>query len=107
MQVEPNAKAVQLVELGEQPQIGKPVFGSNMDLIQGIKVRLSACVGRREMTVKDLFALKEGEIVELDRASNDPVELYLDEKLVGRGELVVVGDNFGIRIVELGDSNMS
>lgn len=107
MSTQPSTKAVQLAELGEAPPGGKAAFGGNMELIQGIKVRVSACVGQRELTVKELFALKEGEIVELDRASNDPVELYLDAKLIGRGELVVVGDNFGIRITELGGAKAS
>lgn len=107
MNTPPTAKAVQLAELGDAPPSGKAAFGSNMELIQGIKVRLSACVGQRELTVKELFSLKEGEVVALDRASNDPVELYLDAKLIGRGELVVVGDNFGIRIVELGGTKAS
>lgn len=107
MNQEPTAKAVQLMELSDSVTTGKPAFGPNLELIQGLKVRVSASIGQREITVKQLFALKEGEVLELDRASNDPVDLYLDSKLIGRGELVVVGDNFGVRILELGGSKAS
>lgn len=104
MTQESTARAVQLMGLDPQPKTGPSAFGTNMALIQGVKVRVSVSVGQREMSVKELFALKAGEVVELDRASNDPVDLFLDSKLIGRGELVVVGENFGIRILELGDA---
>ena len=102
MNKEVTARSVQLTELAQAPATAKPAFGEKLDLIAGLKVRVSACVGQREITVRQLFGLKDGEILELDRGSDDPVDLYLDGKLIGRGELVVVGDNFGIRLIELG-----
>lgn len=99
-----SAKNIKLVELERNAEPGKPVFGNNMELIQGVRVNLSASVGKCELTVAKLFALQEGTVLSLDRATDEPVEIYLDSKLVARGELVVVGDNFGIRIVELGQA---
>jgi len=102
MMNETQTRAVQLAELSDTPQPGTAVFGENLDLIRDVKVSLSACIGQCELTVRQLFALKTGEVVALDRASDGPVDLYLDCRLVGRGELVVVGEHFGVRLLEIG-----
>ena len=99
---DPTAQVIELSELHGAPAPSKPVFAGNMDLVRNVKVRLTACVGHREITIDELFALSEGDVLELDCATNDPVELYLGERLVGRGELVVVGEHFGVRLLELG-----
>src|SRR4051794_26299333 len=99
------AKSIELVELPADTSANKPAFGTQLELIQNVKVSLSALIGRCEMTVAELFALKEGAVVPLDRDTREPVDIYLDERLVGRAELVVVGDNFGLRIVELGSQS--
>ena len=97
-----STRSIRLQELEEQTAGGKRVFAANLELIQGVKVGLSVAVGECELTVAELFALKEGSILTLDRASDELVDLYMDSKLIGRGELVVVGESFGVRIVELG-----
>jgi flagellar motor switch protein FliN/FliY len=97
-----SAKSIELVELTTGGSANRPAFGAQFDLIQNVKVSLSALLGRCEMSVAELFALKEDAVVALDRNTRDPIELFLDGKLVARAELVVVGDNFGLRIVELG-----
>jgi len=99
------AKSIELVELPADTSANKPAFGTQLELIQNVKVSLSALIGSCEMTVAELFALKEGAVVPLDRDTREPVDIYLDERLVGRAELVVVGDNFGLRIVELGSQS--
>jgi flagellar motor switch protein FliN/FliY len=96
-----TAQAVDLQEIPGQGETGNSLFRGNLDLIKGIEVTLSVVVGRSRLTVEQLFALKEGSSVKLEAAVADPVELYLDGKLVGRGELVAVDDNFGIRISEI------
>jgi len=97
-----SAKSIELVELPADTNANKPAFGSHLELIQNVKVSLSALIGRCEITVAELFALKEGAVLPLDRDTREPVDIYLDGRLVGRAELVAVGDNFGLRIVELG-----
>jgi len=96
-----SAKSIELVELSGEPSTNKPAFGARLELIQNVKVSLSALVGRCEITVAELFDLKEGAVLPLDRDTREPVDIYLDGRLVGRAELVAVGDNFGLRIVEL------
>jgi len=97
-----SAKSVELQDLSEGSEGARTLFPGNLDLISGLKVNLSVAVGRSEITVAELFALKEESLLKLDTGTNDPVEIYLDSRLVGRGELVVVGDNFGVRITEFG-----
>ena len=99
--VEPM-RSIRLQELEEQAAGGKRAFAPNLELIQGVKVGLSVAVGQCEITVSELFALKEGSILKLDRESDELVDIYMDSKLIGRGELVVVGESFGVRVVEIG-----
>lgn len=97
-----SARPIKLQEMAPAPASGPALFTDKLDLIQGVKLRLLASVGRAELSVAELFALKEGSVVPLDKESDEPLEIFLDDKLVGRGELVVVGDHFGIRVTELG-----
>ena len=97
-----SAKSVQLQDISAGTEGGRTLFPGNLDLIQGLKVSLAVSLGRAEITVAELFALKEDALLKLDAGTNDPVEIYLDSRLVGRGELVVVGDQFGVRITEFG-----
>jgi flagellar motor switch protein FliN/FliY len=98
----PSAKSVQLQDISAGSEGAKALFPGNLELIQGLKVGLSVSLGRAEITVAELFALKEESLLKLDKATAEPVDIWLDNRLVGRGELVVVGDNFGVRITEFG-----
>lgn len=70
-------------------------------LIAGLQVKLEARLGSATMTVAELTELKGGDCVSLDAALNQDVELVLNGVTVARGELVSVGSNFGVRIVEI------
>lgn len=98
----PAARTVKLPELARADGVGKHAFAGNFDLIQNVKVQVGVSLGTAEMTVAELFALKEGSVVALQQASDAPIDIVLDGRLIGRGELVVVGDNFGVRITEIG-----
>lgn len=92
---------IDLQEIPAEQETGPALFVGNFDLIKGVEVALSVVVGRSRITVEELFALKEGSAIALDSLVDDPIELHLDSKLIGRGELVAVGDNFGIRVTEI------
>lgn len=77
----------------------KPIGG---DLLRSVKVTLEAHLGRAEMTVDELMALKSGSVVSLESGLADHLDLYLNGTLVARGVVVAVGDKFGVRIVEVG-----
>jgi flagellar motor switch protein FliN/FliY len=73
----------------------------SMDLLGGVRVALEARLGEASMTVEDLMALKSGAIVTLETGLADHVNLYLNEILVARGEIVAVDGKFGVRVVEI------
>ncbi len=97
-----SAKSVELQDISQGAEGARALFPGNLDLIQGLKVNLSVSVGRAEVTVAELFSMKEEALIKLDKLTTEPVEIWLDSRLVGRGELVVVGDQFGVRITEFG-----
>ena len=98
-----NARPARLQELLPAKEPGGALFPPKIELIQGVKVRLEARVGHAEISVAELFALEEGALLTLDKTTDDPLEVYLDGKLVAEGELVVVGDQFGVRLTRIGD----
>lgn len=77
------------------------LFDHNMQLIENVSVKLSVSIGQTNITIKELFDLREGELLSLDKSTNEPVDVLLDGKIVARGELVATGDNFGVRITEI------
>ena len=73
----------------------------DQSIIAGVEVVLEARLGSARMTVAELMNLKAGDCVPLDAALNQDVELRLNGSTIARGELVTVGDNFGVRILEI------
>ncbi len=73
----------------------------NSELLRGLRISLEARLGEAKMTVEQLMALKQGSVVTLEASLADRVELFLNDALVARGEIVAVGDKFGVRIVEI------
>lgn len=78
---------------------------SNMDLLMDISLRVTVELGRTRMTLHQVLELQNGSVVELDRLAGDPVDIYINERLIAHGEVVVVDDKFGVRITELVSKN--
>ena len=74
---------------------------SNLDFLLDVPVNLSAELGSCKMTMQELLDLDLGTVVQLDKPANANVDVYVNQKLVARGEVVVAEDNFGIRIKEI------
>lgn len=72
------------------------------DLLADVMLQVSAEIGRTEMTIEDILKMHPGSLVELDKLAGEPVELFVNDKCIARGEVVVVDDSFGIRITALG-----
>lgn len=96
-----NIMKIKLAELNQGAETGRRLLGENIDLIRNVKVRLSVSAGRSELTVKELLDLKENAILPLDKGVRDPVDVILDGKVIARGNLVAVGDYFGVQISEI------
>jgi flagellar motor switch protein FliN/FliY len=75
--------------------------GRNLDLLLNVSLQITAELGKAKMNVRDILKLGTGSVVELDRLAGGPVDLLVNNKLVARGEVVAIDDNFGVRITEL------
>ena len=73
----------------------------NLDLLMNVKLQVTAELGKCKMMVQDILKLGTGSIVELDRLAGGPVDLLVNSKLVARGEVVAIDENFGVRITEV------
>jgi flagellar motor switch protein FliN/FliY len=74
---------------------------SNMDLLMDISLKVAVELGRTRMTLHQVLELQNGSVIELDRLAGDPVDIFINDRLIAHGELVVVDDKFGVRITEL------
>ncbi len=72
-----------------------------LDFILDIPLEVSVEIGRTKMLIKDLLKLNQGSIVELEKFAGEPVEVYVNGKLMAKGEVIVVNDKFGVRITEI------
>lgn len=78
----------------------------NLDLLMSVPLELSVEIGRTKKLVKDILDLNKGTLVVLDRAAGEPVDLYVNGECIAKGDVVVVDDNFGIRITEILQENV-
>lgn len=92
---------IKLADLDAGAEKGRKLVGENLDLIRNVKVRVTVSAGSSELTVKELFELKENSILTLDKDVRAPVDVMLDGKVIARGQLVAVGDHFGVQISEI------
>ena len=77
--------------------------GRNLDLLLNVSLEVTAELGKAKMNVRDILKLGTGSVVELDRLAGGPVDLLVNHKLVARGEVIAIDENFGVRITELID----
>jgi flagellar motor switch protein FliN/FliY len=83
------------------PQPGAPAGRRSLDLLRDVEMGVTAELGRARMTVRNLLELAPGAVVELDRAAGSPIDVLVNGTLVARGEVVVIGEEFGVRITEI------
>ena len=93
-----SMKSPDLQEL--KPQKEEGVY-PELDFILDIPLEISVELGRSKMLIKDLLKLNQGSIVELEKFAGEPVEVYVNGRLMAKGEVVVVNDRFGVRITEI------
>lgn len=75
----------------------------SLRLLENIGVKLTVEVGRAELTIRDLLRLSEGSVIELDRLAGDPLDVLVNGTLIAKGEVVMVGERFGIRFGQIID----
>ena len=80
---------------------GTKKFEINIDNLLDISVEVSVEIGRAKLAIGELLALTKGSIIELDRIAGESIDIYVNEKLLGKGEIVLVNERLGVRIIEI------
>ncbi len=94
----PKAQPYRLEELvGE----GGPPEKVSMDLIRDVNLEMKIELGRTHMHLEEILKLRRGSVVTLDKLAGDPVDIFVNGRLVARGEVLVLNDNFCVRVAQL------
>jgi flagellar motor switch protein FliN/FliY len=94
------AHAAAFAELGDGAAPAAAT-NQNLDFLLDIPLVVSVELGRTRMIINKMLQLTQGSVVELDKAAGEPVDIYINNKLLGKGEVIVVNERFGIRITEI------
>jgi flagellar motor switch protein FliN/FliY len=86
---------------GTVPVVAPAARRNGLDLLRDVEMEVTVELGRTRMTVRELLALAPGAVVELDRAAGSPADLLVNGRLIARGEVVVVDEDFAVRITEI------
>lgn len=86
-----------------QPLEGEPeaTSATNLDLLLDVSLRVSVELGRTELSIKEILGLGPGSVVELDKLAGEPVDILVNNRLIAKGEVVVVDENFGVRVTDI------
>jgi flagellar motor switch protein FliN/FliY len=93
-----GASAFRFPEFGGTPASGE---AATLDLISDVELDLKIELGRTHMYLEDVLKLRKGSVVPLDKLAGDPVDIFVNGRLVARGEVLVLNDNFCVRVAEL------
>ncbi len=99
-----TASAVELEDMTTEqtPSASKDDEDENaIDLLKDVELNVKIELGRTKMYVEDVLRITEGSVVELDKLAGDPVDIYVNEKLVARGEVLVLNENFCVRVNQI------
>ena len=95
------SQLVELDELAPATPSGPALLEGKMRLLDSVPVNLSVVLGEAQTTIGELMALRESSLLKIDRLADQPLDIVLNGNVVARGQLVVVDDNFGVRITEV------
>jgi len=87
--------------LKEIKQDGDVKQSPNLDFILDILLEISVELGRAKIPISDLLQLGQGSVIELAKMTGEPLEILVNQKLVARGEVVVINDKFGVRLTDI------
>ena len=78
----------------------------SLDLLQDVEVEITLEIGRRRLRIADVLRLVVGQTLELSKAAGEPLDIFVNGRLLGRGEAIVMGDRYGVRITEIVSSGV-
>lgn len=96
-----NVASALASEEGDAAAGQEPKRERNLDLILDIPLRVTVELGRTKMIVSELLNLGQGSVIELNKLAGEPMEVLVNDKLVARGEAVVVNEKFGVRLTDI------
>jgi len=96
-----GSQAANFAELGGTTTGHAHSGSQNLDFLLDVPLEVTVELGRTDMIINNMLQLTQGSVVELDKAAGEPVEIYVNNKLLGKGEVIVVNDRFGVRITEI------
>ena len=85
---------------GATPNVAAPP-SRRLELLLDVPLELSVELGRTRMSIQELLGLGPGSVIELDKVAGEPLDILINDRLVARGEAVVVNDKFGVRITDI------
>lgn len=104
---DPAPAAMDLPDVAQQRPVADPVAAPHgprsLDLLRSVEMNVTAELGRTRMTVAELLSLTPGSVVELDRSAGTPIDVLVNGTLIAKGEVVVIDEEFGVRISEIVD----
>jgi len=74
---------------------------TNLGLLLDIPLKVTVELGRTQKVIKDILELSQGSIIELDKLAGEPVDILVNNKLIAKGEVVVIDENFGVRVTDI------
>jgi flagellar motor switch protein FliN/FliY len=74
---------------------------NSLDLLQDVEVEITLEIGRRRLRIADVLRLASGQTLELSKSAGEPLDIFVNGRLLGRGEAIVMGDRYGVRITEI------
>lgn len=77
-----------------------PIDPNNLELLLDAEMKLTVELGRTKMSIKDILNIGEGAVIELDKLYGEPVDILVNDKIIARGEIVIVNEDFGIKVTE-------
>jgi len=92
--------------VSDKPEVNESAQDrKNLDFILDIPLQVTVELGRTKLLVKDILQLNQGAVVELTKLAGEPLDIFVNSKLVARGEAVVINDKFGVRLVDIVSPN--
>lgn len=86
---------------GSNEEVSRTKENANLDFILDIPLEVSVELGRARILISELLQLGQGSVVELSKLAGEPLEILVNQKLVARGEVVVVNEKFGVRLTDI------
>jgi flagellar motor switch protein FliN/FliY len=100
-QIDDSAAGAEDFKLPDFQQVMRDAAVSSIDLLRDVDLNVKIELGRSRMLVEDVLKLGEGAVVELDKLAGDPVDVFVNDRLIARGEVLVLNENFCVRINEI------